>query len=185
MYFIPNIFKKQTIIILTQYVLFILFISSCASKKDFVKNNFSDNKSEQQFLEKYSARLGISLKPGCNRKLIETVASWLNTPYKYGGNTQKGTDCSGFVQQVIFEVYGVSLGRSAADIHAQCKKINREDLKEGDLVFFKINTPKVGHVGIYLTDNYFIHATTQKGVIVSNLMEAYYAKYFHSAGRIP
>ena len=185
MNFIPDFFPKQLFAILFRYVIFILFVSSCASKKYLVNNNSPGNKAEQQFLEKYSALLGISLKPGCNRKLIESVTSWLNTPYKYGGNTQQGTDCSGFVQQVISEVYGVSLARSAADIHAQCKKINREDLKEGDLVFFKINTHKVEHVGIYLTDNYFIHATTQKGVIVSNLMEAYYAKYYYSAGRIP
>lgn len=183
-YFIPNVTQKQTLASLFRYLIFILFVSSCSSKKELVNNNSPRNKAEQQFIEKYSARLGISLKPGCNRKLIESVTSWLNTPYKYGGNTQQGTDCSGFVQQVIFEVYGVSLARSAADIYAQCKKINRADLKEGDLVFFKINTPKVDHVGIYLTDEYFIHASTQKGVIISNLSETYYAKYFYSAGRI-
>ncbi len=184
-YFILDIYSKQTLAILFRYMIFILFVSSCASKKHLVHNNSTGNKAEQQFLQEYSARLGISLKSGCNHKLIELVTSWLNTPYKYGGNTQQGTDCSGFVQQIISEVYGISLARSAAGMYEQCKKINRADLKEGDLVFFKINTPKVDHVGIYLTDGYFIHASTKKGVIVSNLAEAYYAKYYYSAGRIP
>lgn len=166
-------------------LLFIFFISSCSSKKQVLKNDTSVHIADKQFIEFYSARLGITLKSGCNKKLIETVTSWLNAPYKYGGNTKQGTDCSGFVQQVYAEVYGVTLARSAADIFTQCKKINRSELKEGDLVFFKINSSKVGHVGIYLTDEYFIHASTKKGVIVSSLNEEYYAKYFYSAGRIP
>ena len=170
---------------MTRYWVFLVLISSCTARKELVYTDSAVNKSEKQFLEKYSARLGITLKSGCNKKLIESVTSWLNTPYKYGGNTKQGTDCSGFVQQVYSEVYGISLARSAADIYSQCKKISRTDLKEGDLVFFKINTPKVGHVGIYLTDEYFIHASTQKGVIISNLAETYYAKYFHSCGRMP
>jgi cell wall-associated NlpC family hydrolase len=182
---ISFVVKNRNLFFIFLKLLFIFFISSCSSKKQVLKNDTSAHNADKQFIETYSARLGITLKPGCNKRLIETVTSWLNAPYKYGGNSKQGTDCSGFVQQVYAEVYGISLARSAADIFAQCKKINRSELKEGDLVFFKINTSKVGHVGIYLTDEYFIHASTKKGVIVSSLTEEYYAKYFYSAGRIP
>lgn len=181
----PVVNPIYSIFSLFKFLIFIFFICACSAKKEFVNNTSSTNKDEQQFIEKYSTLLGISLKPGCNRKLIESVTSWLNTPYKYGGYTKQGTDCSGFVQQVFLEVYALSLPRSAADIYAFIKKINRQDIKEGDLVFFKINSAKVNHVGIYLADEYFIHASTQKGVIISSLQEAYYAKYFHSVGRIP
>ncbi len=176
--------KKRNVFFIFLKLLFIIFISSCSSKKQILKNDTSAHNVDKQFIEIYSARLGIALKPGCNKKLIEAVATWLNVPYKYGGNTKQGTDCSGFVQQVYAEVYGVSLAHSSDEIFAQCKKITRSELKEGDLVFFKINTSKVGHVGIFLTDVYFIHASTKKGVIVSSLTEEYYAKYFYSAGRI-
>ncbi|MCX7743059.1 MAG: NlpC/P60 family protein [Flavobacteriales bacterium] len=182
---ISFLFNNRILLIFFLNSFLIYFFSACTSKKQVLKKDISTHKVNKQFLETYSARLGIALKPDCNKKLIETVSSWLNTPYKYGGNTKQGTDCSGFVQQVYAEVYGVSLARSAADIFVQCNKIQRSDLKEGDLVFFKINTPKVSHVGIYLTDEYFIHASTKKGVIVNSLTEEYYAKYFFSAGRIP
>lgn len=177
--------SMNSLVSLFKFLILIFFISSCSSKKELVNNISTPNKNEQQFIEKYSAKLGISLKPGCNRKLIETVTSWLNAPYKYGGSTKQGTDCSGFVQQVIFDVYACMLPRSAVEIHAACTKINKQDLKQGDLIFFKINSAKVNHVGIHLTDEYFIHASSQRGVVVNSLHENYYKNYFHSAGRIP
>jgi|GEM_PF-1989343 len=136
------------------------------------------------FVEDYSARLGIRLSPDCNRALIKAVTEWLGAPYKYGGDNVSGTDCSGLVLNIFREAYGLLVQRSANGLYEQAKKIDRKELKEGDLVFFKINTTKVGHVGIYLAEGYFVHASTRKGVILSNLEEPYYSKYYYAAGRI-
>jgi len=119
-----------------------------------------------------------------NTSLKKEIEQWLGVPYKYGGTTKQGVDCSGFCNNVFRNVYNLSLGRSAQDIYDQSKPINRNTIKEGDLVFFKINSSRVSHVGIYLSQNKFVHASTSRGVIISNLEEAYWTKYYYAAGRV-
>lgn len=119
-----------------------------------------------------------------NASLKKEIDSWLGVPYKYGGTTKAGVDCSAFCGNVFQKVYGISLGRSANDIYLQAKAIRKEELKEGDLVFFKINSAKVSHVGIYLSANKFAHASTSRGVMISDLTEAYWTKYYFASGRI-
>jgi cell wall-associated NlpC family hydrolase len=116
--------------------------------------------------------------------LKKEIEQWLGVPYKYGGTTKQGVDCSGFCGNVFKNVYNLSLGRSAQDIYDQSKPINRNTIKEGDLVFFKINSSRVSHVGIYLSQNRFVHASTSRGVIISNLDEAYWTKYYYASGRV-
>ncbi|HPB25091.1 MAG TPA: NlpC/P60 family protein, partial [Bacteroidales bacterium] len=82
------------------------------------------------------------------------------------------------------EVYNIAMYRSSADQLKNVREISKSQLKAGDLVFFKIDNNKVSHVGIYLGGNKFIHATTQKGVIVNSLDEEYYKKYYYTAGRV-
>lgn len=161
-----------------------LVLASCAGRRHATDHNSGNRNEDKRFVETYSAKLGIDLDKNCDHKLIKAVSDWLGVPYKYGGQSQSGTDCSGFVGQVYKEVYGISVERSANGLYESSKHISRGELREGDLVFFKINTTKVGHVGIYLTNGYFIHASTKKGVTVSNLEETYYAKYYFAAGRI-
>lgn len=132
----------------------------------------------------YSEKLGINLSGEYNSALIQEVTGWLGTPYSYGGKDKTGTDCSGFVMQVYKTVYNVVTARSANGIYEQCTKVKKEKLKQGELIFFKINTENVGHVGIFLQDTYFIHASTSKGVMVSSLELEYWAKYFVSAGKL-
>ena len=134
-----------------------------------------------------SDRLGISVNSHDNIELYETVARWLHTPYKYGGNTRKGVDCSGLVCNVYKSVYHKTLQRRSIDIYQKnCSKISKRDLCEGDLVFFATgkNKGKINHVGIYLKKNKFIHASSSKGVIVSSLNDAYYRKTYYSSGRV-
>jgi len=158
---------------------------SCKTKQlTHLPHTSTTEKSEQKFIEQYSARLGIPLEKGCNQALIRSIDRWLGTPYAYGGNNTNGTDCSGLVQNIYKEVYGFQVERSSVGIWKQSQVINKEDLTEGDLVFFKINTPKVGHVGLYIGHGYFVHASTKKGVIISHLDEKYYHQYYFSAGRI-
>lgn len=119
-----------------------------------------------------------------NANLKKEVEQWLGVPYKYGGTSKSGVDCSGFCGNIFKTVYDINLGRSAQDIYNQSKPINKNALKEGDLVFFKINSSRVSHVGIYLSDNKFVHASTSRGVMISDLTEAYWTKYYYAAGTL-
>ncbi|MES2733064.1 MAG: NlpC/P60 family protein [Bacteroidota bacterium] len=120
-----------------------------------------------------------------SKRLISSIYSWLGTPHSDGGNTKAGIDCSGFVQAVAREVYGIQLKRNAAEIYEyNTVRISRQNLREGDLVFFRMDGHHISHVGIYLKNNAFAHASTSKGVTISSLDEPYYAKTFYQAGRL-
>ena len=116
--------------------------------------------------------------------LIKEIDSWLGVPYKYGGKDKSGTDCSGMVFSIYNNVYGFSLNRSSYDIIQNVIKVPIEEAKFGDLVFFKIYKNRVSHVGIYLGDKKFIHASTQLGVRIDSLEMPYYRDRFYMAGRI-
>jgi len=132
----------------------------------------------------YSEKLGVALQGNEDKKLIECLAEWIGAPYKYGGNTKQGTDCSGMVSSVYKETYNINMYRSSADQLKNVKQIDKSELKAGDLVFFKIAGEKVSHVGIYLGENKFIHASTKRGVVVNSLDEDYYKKYYFTSGRV-
>jgi len=132
-----------------------------------------------------STRYGIQVTPRDNQALYNTVAQWLGTPYRRGQSSKRGTDCSGFVMNVYRSVYGKSLARNSADmLRRNCRSIPRQNLREGNLVFFATNrsSKKVTHVGIYLKDGKFAHASTSQGVIISNLNETYYRQRWVSGG---
>jgi murein DD-endopeptidase / murein LD-carboxypeptidase len=133
----------------------------------------------------YSQSLGVDVPVNGNFLFYDTVNTWLGTPYKFAGNCEKGIDCSGFVNMIYDRVYGISLGaRNSSDIYTLVSKIDKDDLQEGDLVFFRIRSRyRISHVGVYLGNQKFVHASTSKGVIISDLNEPYYRKYFAGAGR--
>ena len=120
-------------------------------------------------------------------KLVKEAKSWLGTKYKYGGHSKEGTDCSGFVMQVFLKVYNVKLPRSSKSQHAYCTEIKKSKIEVGDLVFFATGKSKstVSHVGIYIGNGEFIHASSSKGVVISKLEQNYYQRTFISAGRVP
>jgi lipoprotein Spr len=129
-------------------------------------------------------RKGIHLDSCSDLKLYNEVYSWLGVPYRYGGRSKAGTDCSGFASQVYKNVYNIFISGSAGDLYRMLKPVNKSDLREGDLVFFKINHSGISHAGVYLSNNKFIHATSYgRSVTVSDLNEAYYTRYYFSAGR--
>lgn len=118
-------------------------------------------------------------------KLADYYESWLGVPHRMGGMTKQGIDCSGFVYKVYSEVYGIKLPRTAAQMSQTVRKINRNEMKEGDLVFFARGTSKPHHVGIYLKDNNFVHTSTSRGVTISSLEDKYWANLFSFCGRHP
>ena len=133
------------------------------------------------------ARLDIKLGRHDNKKLYKELKRWLGTPYAYAEHTcGEGTDCSGMVMEVFLEVYGIKVHRNSAKmLEENCRIIDLDDLKEGDLVFFCTNgDERVSHVGIYLKDNKFVHASSSRGVAVDDLRQNYYATHFHTAARV-
>ena len=118
-------------------------------------------------------------------KMLMEVIKYLNTPYKYGGNTKDGMDCSAFTQILFRDVFNINLERSARLQYNQGREVSgKSELMFGDLVFF--NTRKrvrPGHVGIYIGDNLFAHASTKKGVTITSIDYDYYSRTFMGARR--
>lgn len=118
-------------------------------------------------------------------KMLMEVIKYLNTPYKYGGNTKDGMDCSAFTQILYRDVFNINLERSARLQYNQGSIVaESEELKFGDLVFFNTRKRvKPGHVGIYIGDNLFAHASTKKGVTITALDYDYYSRVYMGARR--
>jgi lipoprotein Spr/probable lipoprotein NlpC len=133
----------------------------------------------------YSQTLGLNLAYTEDKDLLRTVTDWLGTPYRYGSNSKKGTDCSGFVTRVFKEVYGITLQRSSRSMFQNVQRVAKDEVKTGDLVFFRRGPGQpIYHVGIYLKDGKFAHSATKGGVMVSSLNQAYYHRNFYAAGRV-
>lgn len=118
-------------------------------------------------------------------KMLMEVIKYLNTPYKYGGNTKDGMDCSAFTQILYKDVFNISLERSARLQFNQGREVSaKNELIFGDLVFFNTRKRvKPGHVGIYIGDNLFAHASTKKGVTITSLDYEYYSRTYMGARR--
>jgi cell wall-associated NlpC family hydrolase len=118
-------------------------------------------------------------------QMLMEIIKYLGTPYKYGGTTKNGIDCSAFTQMLYRDVFKIDLLRSARLQYSQGSEISdKDDLKFGDLVFF--NTRKrvrPGHVGIYIGENLFAHASSTKGVTVSSINYDYYSRTYMGARR--
>ena len=137
-------------------------------------------------LAQASVRLGMDIELTDNHKLYVNAAEWIGTPYRAGGDSRHGTDCSGLVSQLYKKTYRMRLSRSTDGQLKESNKIARRNLREGDLVVFtsRSSRKKVAHVGIYLKDGKFIHASTSQGVIVSSLKEKYYTQHWLCGGRV-
>lgn len=141
------------------------------------------NPSSSAIINKYATQLKVSPSRLYNEKLFQEIDGWIGVRYKWGGNDKNGVDCSGFTDAVYLAVYEFKLKRSAYDIIKECDVIEKTNLMEGDLVFFDISSQN-SHVGIYLANNKFVHASSSKGVMISDLTEAYWTKYWGRAARI-
>ncbi|MFS8617726.1 MAG: NlpC/P60 family protein [Solitalea sp.] len=130
--------------------------------------------------------LGVPVNYNANLKLYDFIQEWMGTPYRYGGDSKRGIDCSRFVNRVYEFVYNSVLGgKNSRDIYSEyTETVSTDELQEGDLVFFKIGRRYISHIGIYLGDNKFVHASRSEGVTISDLDEPYWKRYFYKAGRL-
>ncbi len=150
------------------------------AKKDAVKTEDPDN-----LISGYLSQvMGVALSATSNLKLYQFIYDWIGTPYRFGGSSRKGIDCSAFTKEIYSKVFNTVIQRNSREIFSMTTPVNREDLKEGDLVFFKIKSRSITHVGVYLGNNRFAHASTTRGVSLSSLDEPYYKRYFYKGGRL-
>ena len=141
---------------------------------------------DYQELARASVRLGMDIDMNDNHALYMESAQWLGVPYRNGGTTEQGIDCSGLTSAIYKKVYRKSLERNSDDQRKKdCRKVKKSKLREGDLVFFHNGRKKktATHVGIYLKDRKFIHASSRQGVIISTIDEDYWEKHWLSGGR--
>jgi lipoprotein Spr len=146
------------------------------------RKNAIENASQVQL--KYAVLLNTEVESLPNKVLLESVDKWYGVRYRTGGNGMSGIDCSGFTVAVYSAAYGINLPRVSKEQYRISRKISTTELQEGDLLFFNTRGSGVSHVGVYLGNNKFIHATVSKGVMVNGLFESYYIQRFIGAGRI-
>ena len=142
-------------------LLFVLLIAFCSV----------ESKSQSQFSDSTTS-------------LYRFIKEWWNVPYRWGGMTKRGVDCSAFTKIMYKKLHNKDLPRTSGEQYNFVKKISREDLRTGDLVFFKAGR-RITHVGYYLFDSLFVHsASRSKGVTISNLYDTSYKRIWYSQGRI-
>jgi murein DD-endopeptidase / murein LD-carboxypeptidase len=132
----------------------------------------------------FSQVFGFKVPDIFNSALYDTIAEWMGTPYRFSGKNENGIDCSSFVNMIYYNVYGVLLLGSSIDLFKMTRHLAKNKLKEGDLVFFKIDKNRISHVGLYLGDHKFAHSSCSSGVTISDLDDPYYKKYFAGGGRV-
>ncbi|MGB2078615.1 MAG: NlpC/P60 family protein [Vibrio sp.] len=137
-----------------------LFLAGCSSSPDPIQTSSS-------------ARHGMQ----------HVYQEWKGTPYRLGGTTKRGIDCSAFTQVAMRDVYQVNLPRTTEQLAQQGSKVSRSNAAYGDLVFFKTGW-RTRHVGIYVGNNQFMHASTSKGVIISSLDNVYWKSKFWQIRRV-
>lgn len=149
-----------------------LFLSACSSRKHTVKSTST------------AAKAADAMSHLKNRQLYRFITDWTGVQYRLGGLDKKGIDCSGFAFLLQKDIYGNSLPRRSRDQADVVKEKRVDSLNEGDLIFFSFGGGAVDHVGIYLNNNFFVHASTTRGVVVDDLSIPAYQRAIVKAGAL-
>lgn len=133
---------------------------------------------------KYAIITDATVEKLKNLSLLRSIDHWWGTRYCLGGNTENCIDCSGFTLAIMRDVYGKSIARTAQEQYNNSARLEMDELKEGDLVFFHTSGRSISHVGVYLFNNKFVHAATSNGVSISDLNDTYWKPRYRGAGRV-
>lgn len=148
-------------------------------------NNVGAEDANETAESKTTAERDIIKGMETNKTLYSFIDDWYGVKYVFGGTTRKGIDCSAFCRELYKNVYGKQLDRTSREQFADAKFLgSKSQLKEGDLVFFKIRTRDISHVGVYLSDGKFVHASRSKGIVISSLEDSYWSRYYVGGGRV-
>lgn len=148
----------------------LLFLASCGSRK------YTN--------ETKAARAADAMSKLKSKPLYRFITDWTGVKYKLGGLDKNGIDCSGFAYLLQRDIYGQTLPRRSKDQANAVKKRSLDSLREGDLIFFSFGGNEVDHVGIYLNGDFFVHASTSRGVIVEDLSLPVYQKAIVKTGTL-
>ncbi|MFM9027122.1 MAG: C40 family peptidase [Bacteroidota bacterium] len=141
---------------------------------------------EQQQLEWcfiYSNLLGFQIDYIANPRLFEQIGKWMEIRQSHNQDGESIIDCSGVVSHIYRHVYGKELKGNVKDIYKQIRSVRRDELREGDLLFFSSKTTRISEVGIFLGNNKFAHAGTESGLVISNLDDKQFADRYQDGGR--
>lgn len=162
-------------------------MASCSHSRKLASGNTTPGKTalnDKDLRKKYASRIAASPQDIDNLSLYRFIDTWYGTPYRYGGTGRNGIDCSAFSGKLYTTIYSTNIPRTAQLQYDASKKVKKGKLKEGDLVFFNEGGRKITHVGVYLRNHYFVHASTGNGVIISNLDDNYWDEHFVKGGKI-
>ncbi|QMI05791.1 bifunctional murein DD-endopeptidase/murein LD-carboxypeptidase [Citrobacter sp. RHB25-C09] len=164
-----------------------VLLSACSTTTNTAKNMHSethavgkDSSSLQASQDEFEKMVrNIDVKS----RIMDQYADWKGVRYRLGGDSKKGIDCSSFVQRTFREQFGLELPRSTSEQQGSGKSVSRSNLRTGDLVLFRAGSTG-RHVGIYIGNNQFVHASTSSGVIISSMNEPYWKKRYNEARRV-
>jgi cell wall-associated NlpC family hydrolase len=162
-----------------------------ASKEAEEEAKENDKKPDSKIVENLSSgsrdfrkEKNEALKPLDQSKMMREISKYMGVPYVLGGNGKDGMDCSGYTMTVYKNSIGKQLPRSSAEQAKLGSPVDLNTLKFGDLIFFNTNGESASHVGIYLGDDLFAHASVSLGVTISSLQSSYFAKRYETARRL-
>lgn len=160
---------------------FTCVFSACSSRKKLVSAGAPPARS---VASRYAEMMEVDPSDIRNGKLYRFIDEWYGTRYRLGGMDKGGVDCSAFTLMLERDVYGKTLPRVTGQQADAIKRKYEDQLEEGDLVFFDYDGRRFSHVGVYLQNGYFVHASELKGVIITRLRDPWTYKYFSRAGAV-
>ncbi len=189
MFYTPLIFSSKNIkwpqqnnvAVILIFLLLAPAVSSCRMSRDISSINFRE-------LARASLILGFDIEENDNHQLYLEAAQWIGVPYKMAGTTKSGVDCSGLTCSLYAKIYDCRLSRSSKEQYSRdcVRTVSRKQLQPGDLVFFSssgLSVEEIDHVGLYLKEGWFIHASSSRGVVVDNLATPYWSQKLVKCGR--
>lgn len=157
---------------------------SVNTNKETEPNISKSEKEKANYLQlKYAVIVDVPTNKLTNIELLELIDTWWGTKYCLGGNSQTCIDCSGFTQILQRDIFYTLLPRTSQEQYKESRRVELEDLREGDLVFFG-SGKSISHVGVYLQNNKFVHASTSVGVTITDLNDKYWKPKFVGGGRL-